>query len=237
MTRLRQQRRSTEELRAIAADGARLLSGARAEQVVDWAVEQFGTAWAVASSMQDAVLVSLVSRRVPGVDVLFLDTGYHFTETLATRAEVSRRYPVRVRDLAAAMSHAEQDLAYGRDLFDSNPDLCCLLRKRAPLDEALQGYEAWATGARRAESPSRSDLAVVSFDDGHGLVRLAPLAHWTDQQVAEYAQRHAVPRNPLLDQGYPSIGCAPCTSPVPAGADPRSGRWAGRAKTECGIHR
>lgn len=230
-------RRDATQLRAVADAAASRLAGARAEDVVAWTVQEFGTGWAVASSMQDGVLCHLVSTVAPGTDVLFLETGYHFEQTLATRDEVANRYPLRVRDLRAEQSVAEQDAAYGKDLFATNPDLCCLLRKTTPLFEALEGYEAWATGLRRAESATRAEAPEVSFDETHQLVKIAPLVAWSDADVAAYARRHDVVRNPLLDRGYPSIGCAPCTRAVRPGEDPRAGRWSGFAKTECGIHR
>lgn len=230
-------RRDPAQLRAVADAGARKLARARAEDVIAWAVAEFGTGWAVASSMQDGVLCHLVSTVAPGTDVLFLDTGYHFPATLATRAELARRYPLRVRDVRPEQGVREQDAAYGNDLFATNPDLCCLLRKTTPLFTALEGYEAWATGLRRAESATRATAAEVSFDETHGLVKIAPLVAWSDADVTVYAARHDVVRNPLLDRGYPSIGCAPCTRAVAPGEDPRAGRWSGFAKTECGIHR
>lgn len=228
--------RTTEELRALAEEGARALAGASAEQIIAWAHEAFGSRVAVASSMQDAVLPALVASVAPGTDVLFLETGYHFAETLATRDAVAARYDLNVRSLQAGQSVAEQDEVYGKDLFASNPDLCCMLRKTTPLFEALEGYEAWMTGLRRAESASRAGAPEVSFDAKHGLVKISPIVAWSDDDVQRYADDHDVVRNPLIAQGYPSIGCAPCTRKVAPGEDPRSGRWAGTSKTECGIH-
>lgn len=233
----RHARRGQDELRELVERVAPAFAEAPAEAVIDWAAGEFGPHWALAASMQDAVLIDLVAHRCPGIDVLFLDTGYHFPETVATRAEVARRYPVTVRDLRPEHTPAEQDRVYGADLFAVDPDLCCLLRKSTPLFLALEGYEAWATGVRRAESSTRAGTATIAFDEAHGIVKLAPLATWSDDDVARYAAEHDVVRNPLLDRGYPSIGCAPCTRPVAAGEDPRAGRWSGLGKTECGIHR
>ncbi len=229
--------RDANTLRQLAARAAVRLSRAHAEDIVAWAAHEFGTRWAVASSMQDAVLAHLVAVVAPGTDVLFLQTGYHFPETLATREQVAREYPLRVRDLRAELSVAEQDAAYGKDLFRTDPDLCCLLRKSTPLAEALHGYEAWGTGLRRAEAATRAGATEVCFDDTHGIVKVNPLVAWSDADVQRYAVEHDVIRNPLLARGYPSIGCWPCTRPVTPGQDPRSGRWAGVPKTECGIHR
>ncbi len=228
--------RPPAELAAVADRGARLLRRAAARDVLHWAAEEFGDALAVTASMQDTVLVHLASAVRPGIDALFLDTGYHFAETLGTADAVEATYPVTLRRLSPRESVAEQDARLGPGLFARDPDACCALRKVAPLDRALARYEAWATGVRRAEAPSRADTPLVAFDPRRGKVKLAPLAAWTDEDVREYIDAHGVLVNPLLDDGYPSIGCAPCTRRVQLGEDPRAGRWAGSAKTECGIH-
>ncbi|HLR95606.1 MAG TPA: phosphoadenylyl-sulfate reductase [Jiangellaceae bacterium] len=213
------------------------LEGAEALDVLSWATTTFGRRLAVASSMQDAVLAHLVSRVLPDVDVLFLDTGYHFAETLATREEVDRLLPVTVVDVLPRQSVAEQDAEYGERLHDRDPDLCCFLRKVDPLATALQPYQAWVSGVRRDESPTRAQTPVVTWDDAHGLVKVNPLVRWTRADIDAYESEHDLPVNTLTGNGYPSIGCAPCTRRVAPGQDPRSGRWAGTGKTECGIHR
>ena len=228
--------RSTQELAAIADRGARELVDAPAEEVLRWAAEEFGNGFAVAGSMQDNVLVHLASRVIPGVDVLFLDTGYHFVETIGTADAVEAVYPVTLRRLLPLQSVAEQDAQHGTELFARDPDLCCALRKVAPLNRALRGYEAWATGMRRAEAATRASTPVVQFDVKRGKVRIAPLAGWSDDDVAHYIEQNNVLVNPLLSDEYPSIGCAPCTRRVLAGQDSRAGRWAGLTKTECGIN-
>ena len=237
----REERRSADELRAVVEEAAPRLADATAREVATWAAEEFGGWLAVACSMADAVLPHLVARAATArgaatVDVLFLDTGYHFAETLATRELVAARLPVHVVDVVPRLSVAEQDAAHGVDLFARDPGACCRMRKVEPLTEALAGYEAWVTGVRREEAPTRAATAVVTWDAAHGLVKINPLAAWTFDELLAYAAEHDVPLNPLLDDGYPSIGCRPCTSRVAPGADPRSGRWAGLAKTECGIH-
>jgi phosphoadenosine phosphosulfate reductase len=233
-------RRSTEELRAVAEEGRRTFADATgvegAEAVSAWAAEQFEGSLAVACSMQDAVLPHLVSRFAPGVDVLFLETGYHFAETIGTRDAVAHTLPVTVVDVLPRRTVAEQDAEHGPRLHDRDPALCCRLRKMQPLAEQLQGYEAWVTGVRREEAPTRAATPVVGWDERHGLVKVNPLAAWSLDELLDYAQVHQVLLNPLLTNGYPSIGCAPCTRAVASGDDPRSGRWAGLAKTECGIH-
>lgn len=229
-------RRPVEDLRALADEGAARLVDATAEEVVAWAAETFSGSLAVACSMADAVLPHLVSRALPGVDVLFLETGYHFAETRGTRDAVAATMPVTVVDVLPRLTVAEQDAEFGPRLHDRDPAACCRMRKVEPLAEALSGYEAWVTGVRREEAPTRSATPLVGFDERHGLVKVNPLAAWTFDDLLGYAQEHGVLLNPLLAEGYPSIGCAPCTRQVAPGEDPRAGRWAGLSKTECGIH-
>jgi phosphoadenosine phosphosulfate reductase len=224
-------------LRGVAEHGAAELGpDAGAEAVLDWAARTFADRFIVASNMQDAVLVDLAARAKPGVDVLFLDTGYHFAETIGTRDAVQTVYDVRVVNARPAASVAEQDAAEGKDLFARQPDRCCLLRKVVPLRETLSRYDAWVTGVRRVEAPTRAHTPLVSYDDKFGLVKINPLAAWTDEDMDAYIVEHNVLVNPLVDAGYPSIGCAPCTRKPLPGQDKRSGRWAGLAKTECGLH-
>ncbi|MBM6403982.1 phosphoadenylyl-sulfate reductase [Phycicoccus sp. CSK15P-2] len=229
-------RRSTDQLRALAADGAALVGDAPADEVVAWAARTFPGTLAVASSMETGVLPHLVSQHAPGVDVLFLDTGYHFAETLGARAEVEHSLDVTVVDVRPRLSVAEQDARHGPRLHDRDPEACCRMRKIEPLREALTGYECWMSGLRRDESPDRAGTPTVTFDETNGIVKVNPLAAWASDDVLGYGLRHRVPVNLLLSDEYPSIGCAPCTARVAPGADRRSGRWAGRDKTECGIH-
>ncbi len=226
------------DLRAVAEHGAAELGpDATAQQVLVWAADTFGDRLIVASNMQDAVLVELAAKAGPGVDVLFLDTGYHFAETIGTRDAVETVYDVRIVNATPEHTVAEQDSLLGKDLFARDPDLCCALRKVEPLERALQDYDAWVTGMRRDESPTRADIPVVSWDDRREKVKVNPLAAWTQLDVDAYAAAHDVVVHPLLAQGYPSVGCAPCTRRVAPGDDPRAGRWAGFGKTECGLHR
>lgn len=206
------------------------------EAVLRWTVEHFGAGIAVASSMANAVLPHVVSRHRPGVDVLFLDTGYHFAETLETRDRVAAEVEVNIIDVRPRLSVAQQDAEHGKDLFARDPSACCAMRKVEPLTQALQGYQAWVTGVRRTEAATRASAPLVTWDEGFDLVKVNPLVIWSDADMVTYAELHSLPGNPLLERGYPSIGCAPCTRPVAPGADPRSGRWVGFAKTECGLH-
>jgi phosphoadenosine phosphosulfate reductase len=219
-----------------AEQAGRDLDGAPALEIVRWAVEHLDGPLAVAGSMQDAVLPHLVSQVVPGVDVLFLQTGYHFAETIGTRDIVARDLDVNVVEVLPRQTVAEQDAEYGPKLHDRDPNLCCFLRKVEPLARNLEGHAAWVTGVRRVEAPTRAATPVVAWDDKHDLVKVNPLVAWTDADVEAYQVAHDLPRNPLTLQGYPSIGCAPCTRRVAPGEDPRAGRWSGKDKTECGIH-
>ena len=228
--------RAPQELAAAAARGAALLEGASATDILAWAVEEFGDGLAVTASMQDTVLTHLAARVRPGIEVLFLDTGYHFVETQGTADAVEAVYDVTLRRLLPLQTVQEQDAQYGPELFARNPDLCCALRKVAPLNAAMECYDAWATGLRRSESPSRAGTPVVAFDAKRGRVKIAPLAAWTDEDVDRYIVEHSVLVNPLLSAEYPSIGCEPCTRRVTPGQDARAGRWAGLSKTECGLH-
>ena len=229
--------RSPEELRELVSHWGAELELAPAETIVEWAVATFGERFCVTSSMGDAVLAHVASQVAPGIDVVFLDTGYHFIETIGTRDAVEATMPVNLLTITPAQTVAEQDAEHGPELFRRDPDLCCQLRKVLPLQESLQGYDAWATGLRRAETHNRVIAPVVGWDARKGKVKVSPLARWSDEDVERYIDQHNVLVNPLLYDGYPSIGCAPCTRRVAPGEDPRSGRWAGTAKTECGIHR
>jgi len=197
-----------------------------AEAVVAWAVDCFGDRVCVTTSLTDAVLVDLASRLKPWIAVVFIDTGLHFDETLEMAETVRRRYPVDLHVMRVPESPVPFHL--------SDPVACCSAAKVAALNRALEGRSAWMSGLRRADGPSRANAAIVSRD-ARGLVKLNPLATWTDHDVADYIARHDVPVNPLVSRGYLSIGCRPCTRPAFEGAGQRSGRWDG-VRTECGLH-
>jgi phosphoadenosine phosphosulfate reductase len=223
--------------RAIAEAGAALLGpDATAQQVLAWTAETFGEKFIVASNMQDAVLVELAAAARPGVDVLFLDTGYHFAETIGTRDAVETVYGVRIVNARPENTVAEQDTLLGKDLFARDPNRCCALRKVVPLQGTLSGYDAWVTGVRRVEAPTRAGTPLITYDEKFGLVKVNPLAAWTDEDMDAYIAEHHILVNPLVAEEYPSIGCAPCTLKPAPGADKRSGRWAGTGKIECGLH-
>lgn len=198
-----------------------------ASKIIQWAVETFSPHLCMTASMTDAVLIDLAVKVDPAIEVVFIDTGYHFPETLATVEEVRRHYGLNLR----IMTVARQDEA----LWQADPENCCSAVKVGQLDRALAGKQAWMSGLRRTEAAGRDTTPIV-VRDLRGLVKVNPIATWTDDDVAGYSADHAVPVNPLTKQGYPSIGCMPCTTPVHNGEDARSGRWRGQDKTECGLH-
>jgi phosphoadenosine phosphosulfate reductase len=198
-----------------------------AQAVIRWAVDLFHPHLCLTASMTDAVLIDLAVKVEPAIEVVFIDTGYHFPETLETVERVRRRYGLNLR-MMTVPTHDEE-------LWRVDPENCCSAVKVGQLDRALQGKAAWMSGLRRDEAATRATAPIVARDL-RGLIKVNPIATWSDFDVAGYIKDHEVPVNPLVDQGYPSIGCWPCTKPVGDGEDPRSGRWAGSDKTECGLH-
>jgi phosphoadenosine phosphosulfate reductase len=224
------------ELQQIAEQAGRDLETASAQDVLRWAVDTFGDGFAIASSMGDGLLAHLAASVAPGVDILFLDTGYHFAETIGTRDAVASSYDVNVRTILPLLTVNQQDTEHGPELWNRDPTSCCAMRKVEPLARALEPYVAWGSGVRRDEAVTRRDTQVVEWDAKRGKVKVNPIATWTQADVDAYVDKHGVLVNPLAYDGYPSIGCAPCTHRVAPGEDPRSGRWSGQAKTECGLH-
>ena len=200
--------------------------------VLRWAGDTFGNSFAITSSMADGLLAHLAGEAIPGVHVIFLDTGYHFAETLGTRDWITGVLPITLVNVTPPQTVAEQDAEHGAKLHDRDPDLCCSLRKVQPLRKALAPYLAWASGVMRAETEARRGIGLVEWDNTNGLVKVNPLAAWTQDDVDRYVRDNGLLSNPLLAEGYGSIGCAPCTKP----GEGRSGRWAGTGKVECGIH-
>lgn len=226
-------------VRGLAAEAASMLEGKPADRVLAWAANVVPR-FVVTSSFgaESAVLLHLVATVAPEVPVFFLDTGFHFPETITFRRELARELGLTVLDLRPDLSPEQQARRHGAELFRTDPDTCCGMRKTLPLRRALASFDGWATGVRRTQTPERAATPIVEarVHGGRNLVKVAPLAAWTDDDVAAYLRRHDLPRHPLVDQGYASIGCAPCTSRVAPGADPRTGRWSQQGKTECGIH-
>jgi phosphoadenosine phosphosulfate reductase len=210
------------------AEVSRSFESKPASSVVKWASERFDTGLVLAASFQDCVLIDVAVQAVPDIEVVFLDTQYHFAETLWFVEQVRARYNL---NLTVMRPKAAAD-----DLWHSDPDQCCRVRKVEPLDRALRGRAAWMTGLRRDEAASRVSAPIVSYDQSRGLVKVNPLATWSDLDVAGYIKDRGLPVHPLAERGYTSIGCWPCTRPVGEGEDARAGRWAGMDKTECGLH-
>lgn len=228
--------RSREELQVLARYAAVDLAGAQAADIIRWTWNTFGDRAVLTQSMANTALAHLINAVAPEIPVVFLDTGYHFPETLATRDDLAARTQLNIITLTGKQTLAEQDAQYGPDLWQRDPDLCCKLRKVEPMEHLIEGYEAWITGMRHETAPHRAEVPVVQFDERRGVLKIAPILHWSEAQLLRYTVENDVPVNPLMYDGYPSIGCAPCTQRVEAGDDPRAGRWAGKGKNECGLH-
>ncbi len=221
------------------AGAAWRLEDADPQERIEWAVETYGEGLAVSASFgggEGMALLDMISKITDKVTVLTIDTGFIFKETAEFREEVMRRYKLPVEVLRPALSVEEQVERYGEQMRTCNPDLCCQIRKIEPLRKALRNYDAWMTGIRREQTPQRAGTKIVAWEVNYGAAKIAPLADWTEDQVWAYNEEHDVPVNPLLHQGYKSIGCEPQTRPVHDDEDPRAGRWSGTDKTECGIH-
>lgn len=208
------------------------------EAMIAWAVRTFGRGVTLGSSLgpQDVVLMHMLSQIDPSADIFFLDTGLHFKETYQLQTVLEAQLGVRLTSISPAQNVHEQALAFGPALWARDADACCGLRKVEPMRQHLQGFTLWITGMRRDQSATRTTIPILSVAPRFGLLKLNPLAAWDEARTWAYLEQHALPTNALHRQNYPSIGCWPCTQPVAPGADPRSGRWAGMGKTECGLH-
>ncbi len=198
-----------------------------ADAVIDWAVERFSPKLALSCSFQDAVIIDLAVRADPAIEVIFLDTGFHFPETLEYVEAVRDRYRLNL-----TVTQPSEDA----DQWPCGTARCCEFRKVRPLKLALADKDAWVTGLKRSDAPTRSNAPIVAFDENWGMVKINPLATWTDSDITAYALEHGIPEHPLVTDGYLSIGCAPTTRPVAEGENPRAGRWSGSDKVECGLH-
>ncbi len=215
------------------------LEGATPQDILKWAFQQYHPDISLACSFGGITGMALLDMAVkiePDVNVFYLDTDFLFQETYALRDEVARRYNIHPVAFTSRWTPEAQAKEFGEALWNRDPDLCCELRKVEPNWRALEGKKAWIAGLRRDQSASRKDLKVVEWDSKFGMVKVNPLATWSEAQVLEYIKQHDVPYNPLYDRGYPSIGCTYCTRAVKPGEDARSGRWSGFAKIECGLH-
>jgi phosphoadenosine phosphosulfate reductase len=223
-----------EELSALSSEFER----ASPEVILEWADEEFGSDVALATGFgaEGCALVSMLAVSDVRTRVFYLDTDLLFPETYALRDQLEARYGMHF-ERRTSLSLDAQSAEHGERLWERRPDDCCRLRKVEPLREMLSGLRAWVTGVRRDQSPTRAAVGIVERDPQFGLIKINPLARWSSQDVWKYIMKHDVPYNPLHDQGYPSVGCTPCTTPVQIGEDPRAGRWRGLNKTECGIHK
>jgi phosphoadenosine phosphosulfate reductase len=200
---------------------------APASKIIRWAVDTFGESLVLAASFEDIVLIDLATRIAPGIEVIFLDTEFHFPETLSFVEEIRARYNLNLTVTKPGPEAAA---------YPCGTDQCCAFRKVAPLKAAVQGNRAWLTSLKRVDGPTRAGAPIVSWDPAFELVKVNPVVTWTDDDIASYLNDHDLPEHPLVSQGYRSIGCAPTTRPVAPGEDPRAGRWAGLDKSECGLH-
>jgi phosphoadenosine phosphosulfate reductase len=212
------------------------------QDVLRAAIERYAQKIVVACSFgaEDVVLVDMVHRINSSIPIFYLDTDFLFPETYATRDRIIERYqlkPAQVIQVKSLLTPQQQAEDHGDALWASNPDQCCQLRKVEPLTRVLRGYEAWITGIRRDQAPSRATAGLIEWDQKFELVKINPLAGWTWTDVWTYIKVYEVPYNPLHDRNYPSIGCTHCTAPVEPGDDPRAGRWKNFTKTECGLHK
>jgi phosphoadenosine phosphosulfate reductase len=215
------------------------MSGKSPQEVVEWAHQQFGEQVVLACSFgaEDIALVDMYCQITKSPRIFYLDTDLHFQETYETRDRLQDHYKITFIQMKSAITLEEQAKIHGAELWKRDPNLCCNLRKVEPLKQILKKNQAWITGIRRQQSPTRANAQKIEWDQNFEMVKVNPLVHWSTKDVWNYVRANDVPYNPLHDQNYPSIGCSVCTKPVAPGEDSRSGRWAGFTKTECGLHR
>lgn len=226
------------EKESLIQEAAERFENQSAEELIRWAVEQFPSITLACSfGAEDVVLVNMLQKVSPTTDIFYLDTDFHFEETYQTKAKLEERYNMKFIRVQPKLTPEEQAEQQGEELWKTNPNDCCNIRKVQPLTEILGNYNAWITGIRRDQAPTRANSKKVEYDEKFGLVKFNPLASWTSDDVWNYIRDNDVIYNPLHDQNYPSIGCHYCTRQVMPGEDPRAGRWSGSEKTECGLHK
>jgi phosphoadenosine phosphosulfate reductase len=229
---------SIEDIQALGES----LERSQPQDVLTAAIERYAPRMVLACSFgaEDVVLVDMIHRIDPTLGLFYLDTDFLFPETYATRDRIIERYdlkPAQVRQVKSLLTPGQQADQHGPALWESDPDRCCALRKIEPLERVLTGYDAWVTGIRREQAPTRANAKAIEWDRTFKLVKVNPLVRWTWADVWTYIKVYDVPYNELHDRNYPSVGCTHCTKPVMPGDDQRSGRWQGRDKTECGLHK
>lgn len=208
------------------------------DEVLRWTLWTFGDKVAQVSSFGPAGIIILdrLAKLAPGIRVITIDTSFLFPQTYALWQEIEKQYDIQLEVRRSEVSPLQQFQQYGQKLWETEPDRCCQIRKVVPLAEALTGYHAWITGIRREQSANRANTGIIEWDHKHEMVKLNPLAYWSQVDVWDVIRRKNLPYNELHLEGYASIGCAQCSSPSEPCGDERAGRWAGRSKTECGIH-
>lgn len=222
----------------LANEGAERLENESPETIIAWAAEKFERLTLACSfGAEDVVLVDMLHKVSPKTDIFYLDTDFHFKETYETRDRLAARYGIQFVQVKPKLTPEEQAEAHGDELWKTDPNACCNIRKVEPLVNILGQYEAWITGIRRDQAPTRANAKKVEYDYKFGLMKFNPIASWTSEDVWSYIRENDVIYNPLHDRNYPSIGCHYCTRQVMPGEDPRAGRWAGTEKTECGLHK
>lgn len=226
------------EKEALIREKAEEFENASPETVIAWAVHTFpNITFACSFGAEDVVLVDMLQKISPSSDIFYLDTDFHFKETYETRDRLTDKYNLNFIQVKPKLTPDEQAAEHGEEMWKSNPNGCCNIRKVEPLTRILSQYDAWITGIRRDQAPTRANAKKVEYDTKFGLVKFNPLAAWTSDDVWNYIRDNDIIYNPLHDRNYPSIGCEHCTRPVMPGEDPRAGRWAGNEKTECGLHK
>lgn len=220
------------------ADLQQRFESAHPQEILQWAAEEYGQDLAVVTSFQPTGIVTLhmLSEIAPNTPVMTLDTGLLFPETYVLIDEMEARFNLNLTRVKPELTVNQQADRHGDKLWESNPDQCCHMRKTVPLKQALSGFEAWITGLRRDQSPTRSNIPIIARDARNDMMKLCPFANWTEDMIWTYIHAHDLPYNDLHDQGYPSIGCLHCTQATTDSADLRGGRWVNHQKTECGIH-
>ena len=219
-------------------DVERSLNQEPAAEILRWAVDQFGQrlVFATAFGAEGCVLIDLIGRNQLSIDIFTLDTGLFFEETYSLWRTLEARYGLTIRGVEPATSLCQQESEYGDRLWERNPNLCCSIRKVAPIESELGQVDAWISSIRRTQTPERSQARLLEWDRRFNIVKINPLVHWAKAEVWQYIRKFKVPYNPLHDRGYPSIGCWPCTSAVSIGEPERAGRWRNCKKNECGLH-
>lgn len=226
------------EKEALINEAAESFENQSPEALIAWAVEKFpNITLACSFGAEDVVLVDMIQKISPESDIFYLDTNVHFQETLDTRDRLAQHYGLKFVQVLPKLTLEEQAAQFGEELWKSDANQCCNIRKVDPLTDILKNYDAWITGIRRDQAPTRANAKKVEYDVKFGLVKFNPLASWTSEDVWNYIRTNNIIYNPLHDNNYPSIGCSHCTRQVMPGEDPRAGRWAGNEKTECGLHK